>query len=317
MPHETTAHANHTTAPFEGVHFYADGQAGFSGSSLRLYAALDRMFAAWASPFEAIDHRVPPMLPAAELDRIDYFRSFPHLVTFPVALDESSENLKAFADHGPVGPDGSLQLAKLASVRSVLTPAACYHFYVQHRGRCLNHPAFLTTCATCFRREASYTPLARQWSFNMREIVCIGTEGEVQSFLAIMTDRVHSFARSIALPVAFNPATDPFFDPSGDPKYYAQRLAPLKTEVVFGDALALGSINFHRDYFGRGFSIHRGAELASSGCVAFGIERWMLALLSHFGPRQERWPAVLCAALGLEQAAARPSAAPCANGGLP
>jgi len=151
----------------------------------------------------------------------------------------------------------------------------------------------------------------------MREIVCIGTEDEVRSFLAVMTDRVRSFARSIALPVAFNLATDPFFDPAGDPKYYAQRLAPLKIEVVFGDALALGSINFHRDYFGRGFSIQRGAELANSGCVAFGIERWMLALLSHFGQRQERWPAVLCAALGLEQAAARPSAAACANGGLP
>src|SRR5438874_9913215 len=34
---------------------------------------------------------------------------------------------------------------------------------------------YVTTRAACFRRESYYRPLQRQWSFSMREIVCLGT----------------------------------------------------------------------------------------------------------------------------------------------
>jgi hypothetical protein len=85
-------------------------------------------------------------------------------------------------------------------------------------------------------------------------------------------------------------ASDPFFDPSRNPKFLAQRLDPVKTEMIFGDGLAIGSINFHRNYFGEAFGIARGGEAAFSGCVAFGLERWLYAFLSRFGPDVRRWP---------------------------
>src|SRR5207247_2179199 len=97
----------------------------------------------------------------------------------------------------------------------------------------------------------------------------------------------------IDLPIAWQNATDPFFDPSRNPKFLAQKLDPVKTEMVFGGELAIGSINFHRNFFGETFGIRREGEPAFSGCVAFGLERWLFALLRRFGPDESAWPSGL------------------------
>lgn len=267
-----------------------NGHVALSGSLLDLYRRLDQLFVTWAAAYRAVDYRFPAFLPARELDKLDYFRSFPHLVTFPVALAPDDENLRRFVAGAPLSPAGDVQLTEWAAIRHVLTPAACYHVYSQLQGQALPSAVYITTRATCFRREASYAPLERQWNFSMREIVCLGTATEVKRFLAESQRTVTQFLQHIGLPVAWQCATDPFFDPSRNPKYIAQKLDPVKTEMVFDDHLALGSINFHRTYFGDVFKItHRGQE-AFSGCVAFGLERWLYAFLRHFGVREDDWP---------------------------
>ena len=124
----------------------------------------------------------------------------------------------------------------------------------------------------------------------MREIVCIGAEEDVVAFLSQCRTTVEAFLKQIDLPVTWLAATDPFFDPARNAKYLGQKVAPLKTEIVFDNRVALGSINFHRNYFGEAYSITHGGEAAFSGCVAFGIERWILAILTRFGPAAESWP---------------------------
>jgi len=39
--------------------------------------------------------------------------------------------------------------------------------------------------------------------------------------------------------------------------------------------------------------MRRNGEAAFSGCVAFGVERWLYAFLSRFGPDERSWPSVL------------------------
>ena len=124
----------------------------------------------------------------------------------------------------------------------------------------------------------------------MREIVCIGSADEVECFLETTRARVAAFFARIGLPIAWVHATDPFFNPTRNPKYVAQKLEPVKTEMVFGEDLAIGSVNFHRNYLGEAFDIRRGDGCAFSGCVAFGLERWLYALTSHFGPEPADWP---------------------------
>jgi seryl-tRNA synthetase len=273
-----------------GYGWMENGQSTFSGKLLGLYRRLDKLFLSWAAACGAAEYRYPTFIPARELAKIDYFRSFPHLVTFPVVLDVSEENLKRFTEGEPLDSNGEINLTRAAPIRDVLTPAACYHFYIHFQGERLEAPRYVTTRATCFRREAYYSPLERQWSFSMREIVCIGSAEEVKLFLKQYQERVDDFFKKIGLPVEWKEATDPFFNPSRNPKYLLQKLDPAKTEMVYRTGLAIGSINFHRNYFGEAFQISREGKEAFSGCVAFGVERWIYAFLNQFGADERDWP---------------------------
>ena len=55
---------------------------------------------------------------------------------------------------------------------------------------------------------------------------------------------------------------------------------------------AAASFNNHERFFGDAFGITlETGEPASSGCVAFGIERWLLAFLVAHGVDRVGWPA--------------------------
>lgn len=277
-----------------GCSYRAHGETDLSGAPLALFRRIDGMLLRWAARWNAEDHSVPSFLSAETLARVGYLRSFPHLATFPVALDPCEEGLRSFA-HGDAGAAGEVRLPATAPVREVLTPAACYHLYPLLEDRALEGPVFWTTNARCYRREAWYRPLERQWCFSMREIVCVGSETEVQAFLDAFRNRLERLFDELDLGVGFEAATDPFFEPERSPGYVMQKAAVLKTEMVFGsaerhgDGLAIGSLNSHRDHFGRVFKITRDGETASSGCVAFGLERWLYAFLQRFGA-EGPWP---------------------------
>ncbi|MGI8758359.1 MAG: aminoacyl--tRNA ligase-related protein [Acidimicrobiales bacterium] len=281
-----------------GLAWAGSGQATLWGPLLELAERLDRRFAALARRWHAEELRFPPCIAAADLERIDYFRSFPHLATFPVCLDSGDDNLARFTAGDPVDAKGHLVLSEVAPVGDVLTPAACYHLYAHHRGRRFDDAGYFTTLATCFRREEHYVPLERQWSFTMREIVCLGTAHEVRAFLDGATTDVEALAAELALPLTWATATDPFFQPSRNPKYLMQRVDPTKRELLFDDRLAVASTNLHHDHFGRAFDIARttadgdAVEPVHSACVAFGIERWLAAVVHLNGPDPAGWPQV-------------------------
>lgn len=274
-----------------GLRWLPNGQSVLSGPLLDLAERLDRRFVALAGRWDAADHRFPTFLAATVLERIDWFRSFPQLATFPVSLDPDEPNLVRFTAGRPVDDEGRVHPSGLAPIRDVLTPAACYHLYDHHQGRAFDRPRYFTTRNTCFRREDHYVPLERQWSFSMREIVCIGSAAETRAFVEQATAEVDRLVAGIGLPVRWEHASDPFFRPSGNPQYLMQQVDPTKEELVFEGRLAIASTNLHHDHFGRAFDIRRDGEPARSACVAFGIERWLAAFLHHYGP-EGPWPAL-------------------------
>lgn len=269
-----------------GLTWHENGQSSLSGKLLRLLRHLDAMVLALACDLPLAEYRFPPFIAAEKLQKLDYFKNFPHLITMPVVPEKSS--LEAFAG-APLSADGSINLPPCCPPKEVLTPAACYHFYSELEGRRLSEPLYLTTLATCFRREAEYIPLQRQWAFSMREVVCIGNLVEVNDFLDRFRLVLELFFQERNWPVVFKTATDPFFNPSSNSKYLLQKLDPVKHEMVYRDELAIGSINFHRNYFGDAFKITRDGEEAFSACVAFGLERWIYAMLNEYGENEQAW----------------------------
>lgn len=270
------------------LHWHECGQSSFSGSLLRLYKQLDVLFCSWADVLNAKEYSFPPFLDANQMKKLDYFKSFPHLITFPVTLDASENNLQSFADSS-MDEEGSLKLTKLSATKQVLTPAACYHFYDELEGANFQSAQILTTRCVCFRNEKEYQPLRRQWAFSMREIVCISSMEEVQAFLEEFEQKLEKYFALNKFPVKFEYATDPFFNPKSNPKYLLQKLEPVKKEMIYNGELSIGSLNFHRNFFGETFQISHQREAAFSACVAFGLERWMYMILNERGLQENGW----------------------------
>jgi hypothetical protein len=261
------------------------------GEAVRQRRLLDRLFRRLARRDGAEEWEVPPLLPIAALERAGFMRAFPQHATFAAPLHSES-----LAEIGAAGAAmRAIGSADLLPPAHVLASAACYGLYPQLQDTTLQRPILVTLVSDCCRREDEYAAGRRQWSFRMREIVCLGPAAEVRAFLERWTRALQGLATDCGLPCELRPATDPFFQ-AADPRRLLQRLAPNKWELLWRGDLAVSSMNSHRNFFGEAFAI-RGADGAPvhSACVAFGLDRWLHACRATFGDATAGWPAALVA----------------------
>jgi len=265
----------------------AGGLATLGPELVELRVQLDRRFVTWAHDCGAAAWIFPPLLSVSDLDGIDYFDSFPHLGLVAGTIEETK--LASYARDETVSV---IPGSDLSACEHVLPSAACYPAYFHLRGTKLEAPKRITTVATCFRNEVEYRGLQRLRGFTMREIICIGPAEAATAHLIAFRERIQTFCASLGLAVEIKVATDPFFR-RDDPRVAMQRLFPVKEEFVYGGNVAFASLNYHRNFFGERCAISTAdGSPAFTSCVAFGIERWLYAMLDRF-----RTPAAATAAL--------------------
>ena len=261
-----------------------------AGEEVAQRRALDLIFRDAAIRDGAVEREFPPLLAIADLERADYFRSFPQHASLVAPLQRAI--LPDVAAHGARGAR-ALTSADLAAPQHLFTPAACYALYPALADRVLAVPCAVTLVSDCCRREAEYDAGARQWCFRMREVIHFGTAESVNAFLEQWTLRIRAWCAAAGIACTLAPAADSFFDPR-DPRRLLQRLEPNKHEVLEDGRIALASLNFHRTFFGERYGIRDAAgRPVFSGCVAFGLDRWLRACRSRCGDRLQDWPAAL------------------------
>lgn len=232
-------------------------RVALQGTAAALYAWFDARFSAMAIEAGAEARVFPASIPRDTLAQAGYLEAFPDGAT---PLD-----------------DGRF-----------LPPAVCYHAYAENSRRQLEQPLLLTAAQTCFREadRASDDPL-RLWQFSMREIIFIGPRDWVASERRRWTTKTMELAAALALDAALEPATDPFFGDISRGRRLMQQLKHLKDELrlrVDARHVAVASFNSHETFFGSRFDIRLAdGTTASSGCAAFGLERWTLAFLAQRG----------------------------------
>jgi seryl-tRNA synthetase len=254
-----------------------DGLTTLGPGAMSVLDALERRFLRFAwEDSKAIHMRFPPLMRAEDLDRFDYFKNFPHMCLCVSGITEPAQEVFS------KGRERMTTVASkdLASAEYVLPPAACYNIYLHLKDAALAEPAYVTTVAQCYRREAAYEGLRRLRGFTMREIVCIGSMEDVKAHLGKYKEKIQSFISTLGLPVKLAFASDPFFDRMSE-RALAAQIFPTKEEFLYKDELAFASLNFHRNFFGERCGIKINGETAYTGCVAFGLERWLHALLEH------------------------------------
>jgi len=256
------------TPPFQT----AEGLATLGPELVRVRGLLERRFTGWAAEIRADHMLFPPLLPVDALESFDYFENFPHLTVLAAPIEAGQQASVQVRD-------GAVSGSLLAASRFGLASAACYNVYLHLRGSELPSAKYVTTVATCYRNEDYYDGLRRLRGFSMREIVCVGDVDRARAHVGAFKPKVLDFARQIGLELDVEVATDPFFQPDG-PRAVLQKLFPVKEEFVYDGSLAIGSVNFHRNFFGERCDIRLSdGTHASSACVAFGLERWLAALL--------------------------------------
>ena len=282
-----------------GVHFLGTGQAALSGVPLKLFDYFDRTFAEFGKRWSAVPIRTPTLIPSATLSRCDYFRSFPHNVTFATHLREEPEAIEDFrARHLNVEDLDGKALGDMDRPEACLSPAVCYHLYHLHEDQTLPASGLVyAVCGKCFRYESSnLSDLRRLWDFTMREVVFLGSRAYVLERREESIEMMAAFLRGHDLAGQIRTASDPFFiAPDAVSKTYFQLSSDSKFEVALdiggGQRLAVGSHNYHSDFFGRAFRTNVDAAGAMhSVCWAFGLERWVYAFTVQHGDDVERWP---------------------------
>jgi seryl-tRNA synthetase len=271
----------------------APGMVALRGAALRLYRSIEEAVRRVASRETADEWQVPPALPFETLRRADYFASFPQWLTAAAHLDASDAALEHIA--GAADP-AAAAVSALRPCATALQPAVCYHVYAALAGTTASVPRCCTVSGTCWRHEAGrFAPLERGWAFTMREIVCVGAARDVADFRERGIEAATELARELGLRPVLEQASDPFFAPSTRGRALLQRLRALKHELLLplgdGRSVAAASFNDHAQFFGDAFDLRDASGApATTGCVAYGIERWLLAVLVEHGTEPASWP---------------------------
>jgi hypothetical protein len=271
------------------------GLAALGEEATRVMSLLDGVFLQWGRDAGATERTLPALLPVEDVAALGVYENFPHLamVATTVQADQVAGNPERHKHLSPT----LLKDAELA-----LPSATCYGVYADLTGSRVPDGTLVTAVNTCYRNETHFDGLRRLRAFRMREVVALGGPEHVQGHIAHFTELITDFAGRLGLSLEQEAAVDPFFDPDGVQAVW-QKIAPVKHEFVHGGNLAIASVNNHRTFFGDscGISLEHGSKI-STGCAAFGLERWIVALTDTY---DGDWNAILRA---IEKA--RPDAVP-------
>ncbi len=279
-----------------------EGHAILRGPAAQLMALIDhKVLSVFASEFQAELEIFPSTIRSETLQRCNHFTSFPEHMDFVAHLKPDLDVLKDFStacrDEGwaPRHHDGRMSVNDFA-----ISPSCCYHAYEGMEGWDLEKPGrSITAILGCHRYEGSnHKYLSRLRAFTMREVIWVGQPPFVINSRARSEALIEQWARDWELSCTLEAANDMFFTDDFSVKASFQRQQEAKRELRMdipseGGSLSVFSSNFHSTTFGKAFGITVGGRPATSGCVGWGCERWVYALLSQFGFDPAQWPAGL------------------------
>jgi seryl-tRNA synthetase len=284
------------------IHRYGAGRLGFGPRLVELMELFDQDIRTIATKMKAQAYQFPTLIGADLLDRCRYLRSFPASLTMVSHMREDLGAIQDFArtaawDGGRLTYDPQ----SLSAVECLLSPSVCFHYYALLNDQVLENSR-ITALGKCFRFESrNMSGMERLWDFTMREIIFVGQPEYVLASREEAIRQVADLLDHWALSYEIRSASDPFFVDNYAPMATFQLAFELKFEILArlpyaGRELAIGSFNYHQDFFGRTFNIsNRAGTVLHTGCAGWGLERVVLAFLAQHGLDPKQWPAGISA----------------------
>lgn len=255
-----------------------------------------------ANAFGAKEESYPAVIHLSTLDKTNHFTSFPEHLHFLSHLRDDLDVIESFSESirqsGGWKADAPLDLNRnMPKPRFAMNPSTCYHCYEGLQGESLEGDGIVATAvAKCHRYESkNHTDFGRLLDFSMREIIFVGKPEFVRENRLKAVEHLKELAREWEIDCLIENANDPFFTNDFQVKASFQRNQEMKYEMrltipSINKSIACSSVNFHSTAFGTAFDIKMGKRPATTGCVGFGLERWVFAFLAQFGLNEEGWP---------------------------
>jgi seryl-tRNA synthetase len=245
----------------------------YDENDTHLMNVIDERFRKEALDLGAVEYHIPAMIDQDVLSKCGYFTTFPQHLT--IAAHAKREAYLKIAEEKHI-------CNNTATVsHSYFTPAACLHIYPMLENQKLTQKV-ITTKARVYRYEdEQFNGTTRFWDFTVREIVFIGDSGYVSKCLEHMKSKTLDYTMKIGLPAEICSATDNFYPSKRNSiKQKLQLSNAIKFELsvqVNDNTVAVSSFNYHDTHFSKPFHFDEKGSIVT-GCIGYGLERWVAAL---------------------------------------
>lgn len=256
-----------------------------------------------ASKFQAKHEYYPVVINGETLNKTNHFTSFPEHIQFVTHLREDLSVIESFSaaikEAGGWNADTRVDMNEAAaSPKYMINPATCYHCYEGMQDEQMDTDGTIVTAVSkCHRYESkNHREFGRLLDFTMREVIFVGKPDFVKENRSKSIEMLKQLVTDWELDCHLENANDPFFTSDYEVKASFQRQQEMKFELrmtipYLDTTISVSSSNFHSNTFGNAFNIKAGKRPAVTGCLAFGLERFVLAFLAQYGLDEANWPA--------------------------
>ncbi|MNG03920.1 Amino acid--[acyl-carrier-protein] ligase [compost metagenome] len=160
----------------------------------------------------------------------------------------------------------------------------------------LAEPTVYTFRQKVFRHEGNknWGSFGRLRDYHVREFVFIGDDLMVRNQRNYVLEQVKQLVEELGLTARISVTSDPFVVPSMQKfkKIQVEEESKLELQLAYGpdNYLAVASFNLHGTTFTEPFDIRvKSTPHTVTGCVGFGLERWVLGFMAQHGTDPNEW----------------------------
>lgn len=277
----------------EDIHYFGHGNIALSGVANFLFEFFDGKFEKIALDFGAKPKIYPVLLPVEAYKKTGYLKHSPQYAIF---CCNTFEDIGKLEDLQYNIQDDNMQLS-LKQPTFALSPSACFHTYLEHENTVLNSNSVYTFCQSVFRNEGrfNFSEIGRLMDYHVREIVMIGSSDFVSTVRQEFLNKLVAIMTDWGLCFSVNIAADPFVMPKIQKYKKIQKIEKSKYEIKLNcnsnHKISVASFNLHGSAFTEPFNIKvKNNDDTVTGCIGFGIERWVLAFICQYGVAPSKWP---------------------------
>lgn len=279
----------------EKIFEYDNGMISLQAEALFLFQYFQKEFKRIAhSVGKNCEERIyPVLLPVKEYQKTGYIKRTPQYAMFCCSPFEEMNQLEEL--NSKVTADSVKDV--LNEPQYSLSPSACFHTYIQYKNKTIKENKLISFTQNVFRNEGrlNFNEYGRLRDYHVREIVLIGDETYVVEMRKKILDQAIAFMKKLDLDGEVSVAYDPFILPKMQKFKKIQVLEKSKYELKLNYArekeMSVASFNLHGTAFTEPFHIRlEGQSQCVTGCVGFGIERWVLSFAAQYGLNPENWP---------------------------